>query len=79
MFYNVPHVTIFSNTFHHIVGEVFIIGEVYSIVGEVLIVVGEVCIIDEVYSIVVEVYSIVVEVCIISVICSFHSRKIVLI
>ena len=51
---------VFLATFFIIVGEVFIIcevffiGEVYSIVGEVLIAVGEVFIIGEIYSIVSE-------------------------
>ena len=44
MFYNVPLVTILSNTFHHC-WRSFIICEVYSIVGEVLIVVDKVFII----------------------------------
>ena len=43
---------LFLATLFIIVDQVFIIGEVYSIVGEVLIVFGEVCIIGEVYSIV---------------------------
>ena len=60
LFFYVPLVTIFSNTFHRS-GEVFIIGEVYIVVGEVFIigevpiVVGGVFIIGEVYSIVSEV------------------------
>ena len=36
MFYNVPLVTIFSNTFFVIVGKVFIVGEVF-IIGKVYI------------------------------------------
>ena len=54
------HLLLFLATLFIIVGEVFIddevfiIGEVYSIVGEALIVVGEVFIIGKVYSIVSE-------------------------